>query len=193
MKSRVTTKQGDRGTTRTLAGDWVSKGDPLIECGGWVDTLRAQIALLRVQLVEKMPEEYEEIGDFLFWLLHCCFLLGTACNDPLNKKPEYRRGDIGPLHLARLEQEQERLEERVRLPRAFIVCASSLHAAQADVAVTTARTLERHIVRLKETAPEFDAEHIIAFVNRLSDFLYVLARFLENGQHQSVDYSVLDE
>lgn len=193
MKSRVTTKQGDQGMTRTLAGDWVSKSDPIIECCGWVDALRAQIALLRVELVENMPEENEETGDFLFWLLHCCFLLGTACNDPLNKKPEFRRGDIGPHHLARLEKEQERLEGLVHLPRTFIVSASSLPAAHADIAVTTARTLERHIVRLKEAVPEFDAAHILAFVNRLSDFLYVLARFLENGQHQSVDYSVLND
>lgn len=193
MKSRVTTKQGDQGTTRTLSGDWVSKSEPIIECCGWVDTLRAQIALLRLQLVEKMPEEYEEIGDFLFWLLHCCFLLGTACNDPLNKKPEYRRGEIGPEHIARLEKEQERLEAVVQLPRAFIVSASSLAAAQTDLTATTARTLERNIVRLKEAVPEFDVTHIIAFVNRLSDFLYILARFLENGQHQSVDYSVLDD
>ena len=193
MKSRVTTKQGDEGATRTLGGDWVSKSHPIIECCGWVDALRAQTALLRLQLIEQRPEDFEEIGDFLFWLLHCYFLIGAACNDPTGKKPEYRKADIGEAHLARLEREQERVEATLRLPRAFIASASNVHAAQADIAASTARTLERSLVRLAETEPGFEARHLLAFVNRLSDFLFVLARFLENGQHQAVDYSVLGD
>lgn len=191
-KSLVTTKQGDNGTTRTLGGEILPKCHPVIECCGWVDTLRAQTALLRVKLIEEQPEEYEELGEFLLWLLHCYFLIGTACNDPWNRHPKQRKGEIGPDHLKKIEAEQAKLEKALKLPKAFIVCASNVLSAHVDVTVTTARTLERHIVRLKEAMPEFRQGHLFAFVNRLSDFLYVLARYLEEGQHQPVDYSILE-
>jgi cob(I)alamin adenosyltransferase len=117
--------------------------------------------------------------------------MGTAVNDPLRKKPEYRMGEIGPAYLARLEAEQARLEANLNLPRAFIVCAANPLAAQVDVTTTVARTFERSLVRLKETLPEFAADDLLAFCNRLSDYLYILARTLENGEHHPVDYQLL--
>ena len=70
MKSQVTTKKGDLGTTRTLAGDVLSKADPVIECSGWLDALRAHIALLRLNILQQTPEDHEQLADFLLWLLH---------------------------------------------------------------------------------------------------------------------------
>lgn len=193
MKSRVTTKKGDSGTSRTLGGDTLAKSHAIFECCGWLDMLRAYTAMLRLELVEQRPEEFDELSRFLLWLLHCYFLIGTACNDPLRKHPEFRKGEIGPGHLQKLEEEQERLESTLHLPKAFIVSATNRLAAQADLAAAIARTLERHIVRLKETQPKFDAAAILVFVNRLSDYLYVLGRYLEDGRHQTVDYSILED
>ncbi len=192
MKSHVTTKQGDRGETRTLAGTLVSKSDPIIACTGWVDGLRAQTALLRLEILEQGPETDATVVDFLFWLLHTYFLLGAITSDPRNEKPEYHRGAIGPQHLSRLEEMQAGLEARLELPRSFIVSATNRVAAQADVTTTVARALERSLVELAEAVPEFDAADCVAFVNRLSDFFYILARHLEQGRHLPVDYSVLN-
>ena len=191
MRSRVTTKQGDTGTSRTLSGEVHSKGDVLFECTGWVDSLRAHTALLRIQLLEQRPEGYQHHAGFLYWLLHTYFLIGTAVSDPLNTHPEYHKGALSKEHLERLEAEQRYLEGQLSLPSAFIVSASNPLAAQADITTTVARTLERHLVRLKETVPEFESGTILAFVNRLSDYLYVLARWLEDGHHETVDYSTL--
>ena len=57
---------------------------------------------------------------------------------------------------------------------------------------TVARELERALVQLKEAIPEFEVTAILAFINRLSDSLYIMARFLEEGSHVPVDYGVLE-
>lgn len=190
MGSRVTTKNGDTGATRTLAGAMVSKGDTILECTGRVDTLRARLALLRLQLLQE-GQPASEHAPFLFWLIHACFLIGTEVNDPEAVHPEYRIDTLGPAHLARLEAEQARLEAQLQLPRAFIATATTIPAAEADLAATAARDLERELVRLSSAIPGFHAEHLLAFTNRLSDYLYILARHIEAPSHCPVDYGVL--
>lgn len=189
MKSRVTTAKGDQGTTRLLSGETVSKSHLILECTGAVDRLRAHLALLRLQVAASAHPEREQVVDFLYWLLHTTFLVGTEVNDPACVHPEYRKENIGPRHLARLEEEQGRLEAQLQLPKSFIVSASNPVAAQADITATVARDLERAVVRLKESEPRFRGEDLLPFLNRLSDFLFVLARFLEEGRHLPVDYS----
>jgi cob(I)alamin adenosyltransferase len=192
MKSQVTTKRGDRGETSTLGGDSVSKSHPIIECTGSVDELRAYTALVRLHVLAHKPEHHESIAEFLLWLLHVTFVLGSQCSDPKNRRPEWRKVDLSQRHLDRLEAEQARYEEAAKLPRQFIVSATNVLAAEVDVLTTVARRLERNIVRLKEAEPGFDAAQIVAFVNRLSDTLYMLARFLEHGHHQTVDYTTVE-
>ena len=191
MDSYVTTKRGDLGETTALSGRNLSKGHIVVECTGCVDELRAHTAYLRLRLLEQNPKSGE--GAFLLWLLHCYFPIGSACSDPANEHPEYHPRKIGPGHLARLEAEQQRLEANLTMPRMFIASAATPLAALADIACTTARRLERNLVRLREAEPAFDAEHILRFVNRLSDFLYILARTLDGDTHIPVDYSILDE
>jgi len=191
QRSCVTTKRGDAGKTRTLGGEAVSKGALVIECTGAVDTLRARTALLRLRLLEQRPED-TETAAFLFWLLHACFAAGAAISDFRNRHPEYRKTDIGPEHIARVETEQARLEATLDLPKAFIVSASNLLAAEADLTATVVRTLERNLVRLHESEPEFSCKHLLTFLNRLSDYCFILGRYLEDGHHQAVDYGLLD-
>ncbi|MDZ4861102.1 MAG: ATP:cob(I)alamin adenosyltransferase [Candidatus Hydrogenedentes bacterium] len=191
-RSQVTSKRGDKGETTTLGGDHVSKAHPVIECCGCVDELRGYTALMRHEILAEHPGD-SEMAEFLWWLLHCCFAIGSQCSDPGNAHPEYRKIDIGPEHLAKLEAFQQRIEERVRLPKNFVVSASNRVAAQVDVLTTIARRLERALVRLKEVEPAFDCAHIVVFVNRLSDTLFMLARELDGGEFQTVDYDMLLE
>ena len=190
-RSQVTTKRGDQGQTTTLGGDDVAKSHVVIECTGAVDELRAQTALVRQVIRQTQPDGPESIDAFLLWLLHTYFVIGTACSDPLNKHPEYRVAVLSQKHVDALEDFQARLEKKVTLPKQFIVSATNSAAAQMDVVTTVARRLERCVVRLKEAYPEFDSEAILVFLNRLSDTLFMLARFLDGGTYQTVDYGVL--
>jgi len=192
MRSQVTTKRGDAGETTALSGDSFPKSHPIMECVGTVDELRAHTALARLRILEEKPSDYDRHADFLLWLMHTYLLIGSACSDPLNRHPEYRKRDIGPIELARLEAEQQWIEEQTPLPHLFIVSASNTVSAQVDIACTIARRLERNLVRLKESVPEFAAADVFVFVNRLSDFLYMLARKLEHPTHETVKYEMLD-
>lgn len=193
MKSQVTTKKGDAGSTVTITGERFSKSHPILECCGWLDTLRAYTALVRLRILASDRSDAQELGDFLFWLLNVYFLIGTQCNDPLGAHPEYRKGEVSADHLRKMEREQERLEQGLKLPERFIVSASNEIAAQCDLLCTVSRTFERSLIRLREAIPQFDADTLLAFANRLSDFLYVLARHVEDGQHICVDYDRLQD
>lgn len=191
MKSRVTSKNGDRGETRTLSGEVLPKSHVILEATGDLDTLRAQLALLRLRILESGLKDAGEHAEFMLWLLHVCFLMGTQLNDPERKKPEYWAGAVEQEHIQTLEKRQEAMESALKLPKAFIVAASTVPAAQADIAATAARQLERSAVRLAEAVPALDTTQLLPFLNRLSDFLWVLGRVLEAGNHLPVDYSRL--
>ena len=193
MKSQVTTKRGDQGETVTLGGDRYSKSHPILECNGQLDCLRTQTAALRLAVLASDHPDREAVGESLMWLLHIFFLMGSQCNDPLNKHPEYRRADVSAAHLKKLEAEQESLEKRVRLPKEFIVSASTALGAAFDVLCTQSRSLERAMVALKEAVPEFEAGILLALTNRLSDYLFLLARFFDGDEHLTVDYGLIAE
>jgi len=190
-RSQVTSKRGDTGQTTTLGGDDVAKSHPAIECCGCVDELRAYIALVRHKALAQRPDDSESAG-FLLWLLHCCFAIGSQCSDPRNAHPDYRKVDIGLAHVKKLEAFQQKIEDKVKLPKKFVVSASNELAAHVDILTTLARRLERAVVRLKEVEPTFDCATILVFVNRLSDTLYMLARKFDGGKRETVDYSIIE-
>ncbi|MDP7638182.1 MAG: ATP:cob(I)alamin adenosyltransferase [Candidatus Hydrogenedentes bacterium] len=192
-RSQVTTKRGDRGKTVAISGVTYSKSHVIMDVCGAVDSLRAHTAMARLLALESGAPDAAGHGAFLLWLMHVYFLIGSECSDPLNKHPEHRKQDVSAKHLEKLEAAQTELESRTRLPKRFVVGASNRVAAQLDIASTQARALERDVVRLMEAAPEFTADSILPFVNRLSDFLFMLARTIEDGQHITVDYGLLDE
>lgn len=187
MDSHVTTKNGDSGRTQALDGSVLSKDHIMIETVGTLDLLRTQTSLLRVSLQEQRKEQQEEI-EFLLFLLHAYFIIGSAISDPGNAKRQWRQGEITRVHLEKLEKEQARLESSLHLPHSFIVCASNRLAAQADVTTAWARTFERRLVAYMRAEPLFDATILLPFVNRLSDYFFILARYLEEGRHCPVDY-----
>jgi len=188
MRSIVTTGAGDAGQTHTLDGEAVYKDHPITEALGALDTMRTQIALLRVQLLENRSEARQET-EFLLYILHTCFLIGSSVADPHNRKPEWHPVRLQPVHLEKLEAEQARLEAALHLPRAFIVCAANPLAAQSDVAASATRAFERRLVALRMENPDLAGGLIGAYVNRLSDYFFILARSLEQGVHQALDYS----
>lgn len=190
-RSQVTTKKGDQGTTVTIAGATLPKSHPILECCGQIDALRSYTALCRLEVLHSDRADAERIAEFLRWVLHIYFLMGSQCNDPEDRKPEYRKLDMGPEHLARLEAFQAELESQATLPKQFVLSASNPLAARMDYACTLVRHAERAAVRLKEAVPGFKGDQILMFLNRLSDTMFMLARYLDGGKQLTVDYGSL--
>jgi cob(I)alamin adenosyltransferase len=188
LESKVTTRRGDRGATNTLGGEKLAKHHPAIEATGRLDSMRATLALLRHDIEEEAPAE----RAFLLWVLHACFFIGSAVNDAKNRHPERHPRKLSAAHLEKLEAHAAAIENKLQLPDAFIVCAATPAAARADAAAAAVRAFERSLSALAETEPAFDTAILMPFINRLSDYLYLLARRLENGAHQTVDYTILD-
>ena len=123
--------------------------------------------------------------------MHCCFALGAQISG-LSASADSSVPGIRATHLQQLKEEQDRLEQALTLPPAFIATATNETAALADQTATAARTLERRMVACQSAVPLFADPLALAFVNRFSDYLFILARHLEKGNHETVDYTLLD-
>ena len=186
----ITTRQGDSGKTKILSGEPVSKGSLIIECLGCTDELSSLVALLRLKVMDKMPRE-KETGEFLLWILHALFATGSRISDP-HARSTGEGVTLTEKHLLKLESHMKLLEKSLNLPKSFIVSASNPISAASDIIRTRVRTLERRVVLLKDENPDFKLKTILVFLNRLSDYFFILARYLDGGSVTTVNYSLLD-
>lgn len=167
----VYTKTGDKGTTSLVDGTRVSKADLRVEAYGTVDELNSCIGLV-AQLVENIaPEHFGELKQIQNELFVVQTVLATADESVLEKLPELQETSVSDLE-ASIDGMVSRLPENKR----FVIPGGSVASAQAHVARTVCRRAERCCVRLNETAPV--QERILRYLNRLSDYLFVLSRMI---------------
>jgi len=190
-KSYVTTKQGDTGKTKLPDGHWVSKDSEIIECLGSLDSLRANLSYLRLLILQSDNPYKTSLSDMLLWLIHCCFITGTQISDPSGVLIPPNHPKLTQKHLIQLEQWQAQLEEQLQLPRKFIASASNPVSAYADIVTTVARVFERRLIALERIQSNKTNEVFIPFYNRLSDFLFIVARILDNNNFNPVDYTLI--
>lgn len=168
--ARIYTKTGDKGKTSLFGGKRLSKAHQRIEAYGTIDELNSQIGLLRVQPQLNGLKAFHTLKNVQMRL----FSIGSAlASDPERKplSPDIREEDIQELEVAIDEMQAE-------LPplRNFILPGGNQASAIAHVCRTVCRRAERRIVALAEES-EVEAE-IISYVNRLSDYLFVVSRYL---------------
>ena len=164
---KIYTKTGDKGTTALLGGTRISKGHLRLEAYGTVDELNAYIGLLRDQEVNSVRRDIlKTIQDRLFTLGSN---LATAPGKELQKIPSLLEEDVTLLETAIDEMEKELPELKF-----FILPGGHQSVSFCHIARTVCRRCERNVVLLAEG--EEVAEIIIIYLNRLSDFLFVLGR-----------------
>ncbi len=173
---KIYTKTGDKGETSLIGGRRVPKHHVQIEAYGTVDELNAHIGLLR-EMIDFEPHAQEvllEVMDRLFTSESLLALDQAGGNDqPVSKRPipTLKEDDI-----LILEQEIDKMNESLPELSTFILPGGSKPAAQAHVARCVCRRAERTVLRLSEEIPVEPL--VIKLLNRLSDYLFVLARFL---------------
>jgi cob(I)alamin adenosyltransferase len=165
---KIYTRKGDDGTTGLYGGSRIGKGDIRIEAFGSLDELIAYFGLLQ----DRISNSY--ITERIIELQHELFNMGAymaATNDTSLKMPELNTSLVKSL-----EDEMDDWNEEIPPLKHFILPGGFAHASHVHVARTICRRVERNTVKLKGHFNE--DEHIIKFLNRLSDWLFVLARYL---------------
>src|SRR5947199_4689112 len=173
--SRIYTKTGDQGETALGDGTRVPKDHPRVAAFGSVDELNSILGLLLAQEGELLEAE------LLRSIQNELFDVGADLCAPLPPKVEVdQRLRIQASQAERLEKAIDRLNASLQPLKSFVLPGGSIGAAWCHLARTICRRAEREVVTLSRTEPV--NSQVIIYLNRLSDFLFVLARVLNaNG------------
>lgn len=167
---KIYTKKGDQGTTSLVDNQRVSKDDPRVEAYGTIDELNAHIALICTLIEDKTcKKNLEEIERNLF-LIQTELAIAQPQNCPFDIQ------HISKNDLLELEAQIDIMQQALPANKSFVMLDSHPIAAHCHIARTICRRSERRIVTLnrqKTVNPD-----IMSYINRLSDFLFVLARYI---------------
>lgn len=170
--SKIYTKTGDAGMTGLLSGGRVAKDDLRIDAYGTVDELNAVLGMARALGLEP------ELDAFLGTIQDDLFSVGSALADPNPDGPF--QAAITAEHASRLETDIDRFDAELPPLTRFILPGGAPAAATIHVARTVCRRAERLVVKLARQPGESTSPHLIVYLNRLSDYLFVLARLINS-------------
>jgi len=170
---KIYTKGGDKGQTGLFGGERVSKDHLRIRTYGTLDELNAVLGLTLTS-----AELVQDLRKRLLRLQGELFQLGAELATPSNKKTGIAL--IGDVETTRLEGEIDAMEKALAPLKTFILPGGSLPSAQLHLARTISRRAEREIVSPHHVEPQ--RAELLQYVNRLSDYLFVCARF---ANHES--------
>lgn len=169
MVMKIYTKTGDKGQTSLIGGTRVPKHHIRIEAYGTVDELNSHIGLIRDQPInDHYKSILTEIQDRLFTIG------ASLASDPEKSKmkiPDLREEDI-----TLLENEIDKMNEALPEMRSFVLPGGHTTVSFCHIARCVCRRAERNTIHLSEN--EFVADLVVKYLNRLSDYLFVLSRKL---------------
>jgi len=170
---RIYTKTGDAGETGLLSGGRVSKSDLRIAAGGAADEAASAMGLARALSAD------ERVSSLLLEAQREMVAVGAEISGGGTRDvPGRHFGSVTPEMTARLEREIDALARQTAPPSELVTPGASPASAAIDVARTMVRRAERAAVALKEAGLLRNAE-TLAYLNRLSDLVFMLARFEE--------------
>lgn len=170
---KIYTKTGDRGTTSLVGGTRVAKTHVRLEAYGTIDELTAQLGLLSTYLTGlSAAADIRWIQQKLFTIGS---LLATETDSPLwEKLPQLAESDT-----ARLESLIDEAQSGLPALHDFILPGGSRRSALCHVCRTVCRRAERRVLAMEEEGVEISDE-VKSFLNRLSDYLFVLSRIMNS-------------
>ena len=170
MAFRIYTKTGDQGNTSLIGGTKVSKADLRIESYGTVDELNSHIGLCK-DLIEEadINKVLQEIQDRLF-------TVGSVLACDPDKETKMALPDLHESDIVFLETEIDRMDAQLAPMKSFILPGGHVTISQLHIARCVCRRAERCCVQLSNQSTV--APLIIKYLNRLSDYLFVLSRYM---------------
>lgn len=178
--SAVATGKGDDGTTGLLYGGRVSKADPRTEAYGAVDEAVAALGIARVELTD---HGLTDLSALILRFQRELFVVGAelASNPVHGDRLQDGVTRVSEQMLESVEAELAKWEASMHMPREFVIPGETRASAALELARAVLRRAERRIVALAAAEPV--RAWLLAYVNRLADLLWVLARAAEQAEH----------
>ncbi len=166
------TRKGDSGTTKAFdsrPGERMSKGSCQTEALGALDELNSFLGLVKVKDTVRWTVDWKQLADIILWAQNCLFIIQAEVAGADKKIAKDRVGE--------LEKLTDLIEKEMPPIKNFFISGGTELAALLDIARTMARRAEREVVRAAENKEIKVGTDTLAFLNRLSSLLYVLARY----------------
>jgi cob(I)alamin adenosyltransferase len=187
--SAVATKKGDDGTTGLLfGGDRIPKDDLRTEAYGTLDETVAALGLARAELdvkrrLDALPPALAEIEPLILRIQRELFVAGAelAANPAAWERLQDGTTRVSTAMVVGIETLLADYEERIAFPKEFVVAGETRTSAALELARTIVRRAERRAVTL-DRAGLVPGPHLLAYLNRLADLLWVLARAAEQAE-----------
>jgi cob(I)alamin adenosyltransferase len=177
---KIYTGTGDKGKTSLFSGERIEKSHDRVEAYGNVDELNSNLGVLAASLPDVLPGLASDIRQIQKTLFHIGSWMATTADSSSIAYLE----KIGEDRIEFLEHSIDTMQEQIPELKGFIIPGGSLPASQAHVARTVCRRAERRMLKLV-TQPdsgidEEQFQQISVFINRLSDYLFMAARFINH-------------
>lgn len=176
---KIYTKTGDKGQTSLLGGHRVAKDDLRLQTYGTIDEINSHIGLLQsfIQKDKDQNQTHSVLG-ILTHIQNDLFLLGShiACKEDADRV-RYKLQSFEVSKSEFLESNIDLMEQNLPPLKNFILPGGSLASSQAHICRTVCRRAERHMVTLNESNTAG-----LIYLNRLSDYFFTLARYLNHLQ-----------
>ncbi len=185
---KIYTGKGDTGTAGLLNGTRIIKSDPQVEAVGDIDELNSALGVLQAVFPETEKGTLEEIRAIQSDLFH----MGAWVATPRTSPSMQLLNGIDDQKIAFLESAIDRMDSLLPPLKGFILPNGNIAGAWSHLARTICRRAERHVVRLSVQLPVGNTPrhlgNILKYLNRLSDYLFVLARYCNHllDSHDSV-------
>jgi len=184
---KIYTKTGDKGTTSLYSGERRPKDDAIFDALGAVDELNAHIGLSREHLLSLMQqtstvldsESHEKFAERLSHIQSRLLDLGSCIATPAESttsEVKLNRVKFDNNNIVLLEEWIDQMDEHLPALKNFILPGGGLTSSQLHVARTVCRRAERNVVHLTNNGAQ-GLEDVQKFLNRLSDYLFMAARF----------------
>ena len=171
MTLKIYTKTGDKGTTSLLGGTRVPKSHIRIETYGTTDELNSWIGLISDQVSHKRSvKALKEIQDRLF-------TIGSSLACDPEKETKMKIPDLLESDVEFLEKEIDRMNEKLPEMKSFVLPGGHVTVSTIHIARCVCRRCERLCIDMQEQQ-QFVEPLVIKYLNRLSDYLFVLSRFI---------------
>lgn len=177
-KSAIYTKTGDKGMTSLVGGKRVEKSHVRLEAYGTTDELNSFVGFL----IQEIDDNHDL--DILSYIQHKLFTVGSYLATETEAISPKAASIITDKDIALLEDEMDRMDSELPKLRQFVLPGGSESASRAHICRTVCRRTERCIYRVKDEFPVDD--QILKFVNRLSDYFFLLARKESNKKGKEI-------